>query len=552
MNRNLYLLLIAGICLITVNPAGSEEVKPLPWTYGSTTLVVMPDTERYSDDYPYLFEAQTDWIRENCQRRRIIYALHLGDITQHNAPVEWELAKRCFGMLNGYVPYALALGNHDYSGPNRGTLMNEYFSVAKMQKWSTFGGVFREDRLDNSYHLFGINGRDWMVLVLEFGPRDEVVKWANKVLGQYPDRLAILVTHAYLFRNNTRYDHLRGQQRASPHGWGNDGEELWQKLVRRHTNMMIVLSGHVSTGGLGYLASEGDYGNTVHQIMVDYEKQRHGGMAYMRLMEFLPDGETVQVKSYSPFTKGYKTDPANQFTFKLKLATRKTPTRVSPSESAHLSKGPIHRYSFDVTGGDEAKITDSIGTAHGMLQANETDSRLNGDGQVVLTDNGIVGLPPRILTGKDDISFEVWFTPTTNNYNWNSVVRFGNNDDWLTYVFRTLTVHRAEIAVNRHNEDIQRQVPVEMGKSMQVVVTYDKDGTDGEPLMAYYRNGECFGKMQTSIKLSDVDDSQNRLGPFTGKLDELRIYDYPLSLAEVRGNFALGPDRLSVVGRQKK
>jgi hypothetical protein len=60
MNTNLYLLLIAGICLITVNPVGSEEAKPLPRVHGSNTLGLVPDTQRYSDDYPHLFEAQTD------------------------------------------------------------------------------------------------------------------------------------------------------------------------------------------------------------------------------------------------------------------------------------------------------------------------------------------------------------------------------------------------------------------------------------------------------------------------------------------------------------
>jgi hypothetical protein len=551
MNKTLYLLLIAGICLISANRAGCEDAKPLPWVHGSTTLAVLPDTERYSDDYPHLFEAQTNWVLQLQKKRSIAYVIHLGDVTQHNVPAEWELAKRCFGMLNGLVPYALTPGNHDYSGSSRSTLISEYFSVGAMQKWPTFGGVFQEGKLENSYHLFRINGRDWIALVLEFGPRDEVVKWANKVLGQYSNRLAILVTHAYLFRGNTRYDHLRGQQRASPHGWGNDGEALRQKLVRRHPNMMIVLSGHVSTGGLGYLASEGGYGNTMHQIMVDYEKEKHGGMAYMRLMEFLPDGEIVQVKSYSPYVKGYKTDPGNQFTFKLNPATRKKPTRVRPIEPAHLSKGPIHRYSFDGTGGDGTKITDSIGTAHGVLQVNETGSRLNGDGQVVLTGNGIVGLPPKMLAGLEDISFEIWFTPIASSYNWNSVVRFGGSDDWLTYVFRSLNLHRAEIAVNRHNEDIQRHVPVEIDKPMQVVVTYDEDGANGEPLMAYFRNGECFGQIHTSVRLTDVNDSQSKLGPFTSTLDELRVYDYPLSLAEVRGNFAVGPERLRVAAEEK-
>jgi len=111
------------------------------------------------------------------------------------------------------------------------------------------------------------------------------------------------------------------------------------------------------------------------------------------------------------------------------------------------------------------------------------------------------------------------------------------------YTFRTLTVHRAEIAVNRHNEDIQRSVPVKPGKPLHVVVTYDHDGAGGKPLLSYYRNGKLIGKMRTGLLLGDVEDTANRLGPFAGKIDELRIYDYPLTPPEVQGSFQAGPSR---------
>jgi len=548
-NRYLCLLLAAAVCLATANHGRCEESPPLPWVKGSTTVAVMPDTERYSDDYPKYFEAQTKWVAENHKTRNIAYTVHLGDITQHNAPAEWEVAKRCFKMLDGRVPYVLTLGNHDYddNAPKRDTSrLTKYFPLEAIRKWPTFGGIHAKGKLDNSYHLLSIGGRGWIILSLECGPRNEVVEWANKVLARHSDRLAIFVTHAYLFRNNVRYDHTKGKQRASPHGWGNDGEELWQKLVRRHRNMMIVLSGHVSTGGLGYLASEADYGNTVHQMMVDYEKMRGGGQAYMRLLEFLPDGKTVQVRTYSPALKRTRRSKLEEFTYKLKPADRKTPRRADALRSARLSKAPIHRYSFDGTGGDKAKINDSVGTAHGVLRAHGTDSKLNGAGQAVLSGDGCVELPPKLLAGLKDISFEVWFTPTADRYNWKSVVRFGSRDDWLTYTFRTLTVHRAEIAVNRHNEDIQQTVPIKPGKPLHVVVTYDHDGAGGKPQLSYYRDGKLLGKMRTGLLLGDVEDTANRVGPFTGKFDELRVYGYPLTLPEVQGNFEAGPSRVQI------
>jgi len=545
-------MLIAAVCLGIITcpsycqvPSTSETISELPWIKGSTTLAVMPDTQYYAEKYPHHFQAQTRWIAENYEKRNIAYTLHLGDITQHDNQKEWEVAVRCFAVFDGKVPYQLIPGNHDYSGAPRKTQLSKFFPVSKIGKWPTFGGVYEKDKLDNNYHLFRIGKRDWITLGLECGPRKAVIAWANKVLEKYRDHSAIIVTHAYLFRNNRRYDYRHGSQRASPHnfhGDGADGEELWQQLIRKHPNVMIVISGHVATGGLGYLASEGDYGNTVHQMMACYQKMRQGGQGYMRLLEFLPDGKRVQVRTYSPSLKKTRTSKLEDFTFKLQGPTRETPKSVSDIPSTKLLKAPIHRYSFD---GKGTNIVDTIRSAHGRLNIAGSKSALDGNGQLVLAGEGHVNLPPGLLPN-EDVTFEVWFTPTADSYNWNSPVRFGSRGDWLVYTFRTRTTHRAEIAVNRNNQDIQRNVHVETGTAMHIVVTYDHDGANGSPLLAYYRDGESYGKIRTDLHLKDVEDTNNTLGPFIGKFDELRIYDYPLTLAEVQGNYQAGPNQLGL------
>jgi hypothetical protein len=45
--------------------------------------------------------------------------------------------------------------------------------------------------------------------------------------------------------------------------------------------------------------------------------KKEGGEGFLRLVEFLPDGETVQIRAYSPSLDAFKTDPQNQFTLKL-------------------------------------------------------------------------------------------------------------------------------------------------------------------------------------------------------------------------------------------
>ena len=96
----------------------------------------------------------------------------------------------------------------------------------------------------------------------------------------------------------------------------NDGEELWQKLVRKN-NFLLTFNGHVLNSGLGFLASRNDRGDVVHQMLVNYQMRELGGEAYLRILEFLPDGKTVRVRSYSPLYDKYLEDAGNQFSFRL-------------------------------------------------------------------------------------------------------------------------------------------------------------------------------------------------------------------------------------------
>ena len=59
-------------------------------------------------------------------------------------------------------------------------------------------------------------------------------------------------------------------------------------------------------------------------MMVDNEKMRQGGMACMRLLEFLPDDRIVQVRTYSPALRTTLQSPLEAFRFTLAPPTRNT------------------------------------------------------------------------------------------------------------------------------------------------------------------------------------------------------------------------------------
>ena len=293
---------------------------------GSYTFAILPDTQVYALLYPGLFDAQTAWIAANAKNRNIVYVFHLGDITNNNTPAEWQHAIDAFSIIDNVVPYAIVPGNHDYgtagNAADRTTLMNDYFSYQRISAWPTFGGAYETGKLDNTYHLFSVGKRDFILLALEWGPRDEVIAWANQLMNNNSDRYGILVTHAYLNNDDLRYDYTdtAHPQDFDPHFYAtpgvNDGEELWQKLVRKHSFIM-VLNGHVLGDGTGYLASTTDTGITCHQMLSNYQFRNLGGEDYMRLLEFQPDGTTVRVSSYSPRYDSYLTDADQSYSLTL-------------------------------------------------------------------------------------------------------------------------------------------------------------------------------------------------------------------------------------------
>lgn len=309
------------------------EITPQPGSStipeGAWSLVLLPDTQIYSQNYPGLFEAQTAWIADNIKERNIKFVLHLGDITNVNSVPEWKFARKAMSNLDGIMPYAFVTGNHDY-GPGgnaatRDTYLNDHFKVSQYQDWPTFGGVKDAGKMDNSYHLFSAGGVDFIVLALEWAVQDETVVWAQSVLNQYPNRTAILVTHAFMNNNDFRYDHLdtTRPQTYNPHdystpGLKNDGEQLWNKLVKNN-NFAFTFNGHVLGDGTGFRIDNNNAGKPVAQMLANYQMRNLGGEAYLRVLEFQPDGKTVKVTTHSPVYNNYLTTTDQDFQFEVPL-----------------------------------------------------------------------------------------------------------------------------------------------------------------------------------------------------------------------------------------
>ncbi len=299
----------------------------------SFTVIVLPDTQNYADtrigyaaqrwgngDLRETFYGQTEWIRDNAERLNIVMVAHVGDIVQTDHASEWEIASAALSRLDGEVPYILCLGNHDMGhapGPgatgrsavSRETRFNDYFGAARLEACPWYGGRYGKGN-DNSYALFEAGGLRFVIVSIEFKPRDEVLAWAGDVLRRYPDRRGIVLTHSY----------LRGNERIAQDNYnvtGNSGQAIWEKFISRHENVSFVLCGHTN---VGYLRSPGRHGNDVHQILSNYQSWQDGGEGNLRIMTFVPSENRVGIKTFSTVRDEYVTTEGNAFSLDYPMA----------------------------------------------------------------------------------------------------------------------------------------------------------------------------------------------------------------------------------------
>lgn len=322
LKRLIQLLFCASLIIVISSGKGKTSFK----------LVLLPDTQTYCSNFPEIFNAQTSWCAQHSGE--IAFVLQQGDITDNNSDLQWQVATGALFLMDGKVPYTFLPGNHDIGEGGRTEtrntdLYNHFLPYEKYSHTPNFGGAFQAGKMDNTWHTFKAGGLQWLILSLEFGPRDTVLTWAASIIEKHPKYKVIINTHAYLFSDDSRMSKERNQSWL-PQAYGvgkdtgkdavNNGEQIWDKLVKKYANILFVFCGHVCNDGTGALVSEGIHGNKVYQLLANYqagvEGTVKGGNGFLREITIDPQDSTISVKTYSPYINEYKSDASQQFTYK--------------------------------------------------------------------------------------------------------------------------------------------------------------------------------------------------------------------------------------------
>lgn len=351
------IFLVCCAALLTLSGARSQNPELVNLDdKESWTMVIVPDPQSYvkfNRNQP-LLDLQMQWIKDNTDRLNIGMVLCTGDLVEQNNILvpdgvngnqtsleQWNAVSRSFAILDTVVACIHCTGNHDYgvkSSENRYTQFNSFFPVQRNKATqSMLRGMIPNAEgaltMENAWFEFvSPHGVKFLIVTLEFNPRAAVVEQAKEVVNreEYKDHRVIYLTHSYLSATGERFVKENYPLEDVTHG-----EKLWTDLVQPAVNSAMVICGHDAIdftfrGHVGYKESKNAAGKTVYEMMYNAQAlgggwHGNGGDGWLRILEFLPDGKTVRVKTFSPLFgispetahMAFRTEAFDQFEFKL-------------------------------------------------------------------------------------------------------------------------------------------------------------------------------------------------------------------------------------------
>lgn len=357
-NKLSYIILIFYTSL-SFKITGQEQDVDLPEIESEKrwTMVVLPDPQTYVkfERNQGIFDIMTAWIAENIDPLKIEMVLCTGDLVEQNNILkgdgvngnqssvnQWRAIDRSISRLDHKVQYILAAGNHDFGYKNVENRHTNYDLYITADRNSINEKMLREyyynqegmPTLANAlFEWVDPGGIPYLFLNLEFAPRDKVLDWAFQAINQskYKDHRVIVLTHSYMNAKNERII-----EETYPIVNSNYGQAIWDKLIDSSRNIVMVIAGHIGNpddpkGHVAFKQDQKADGKIVTQMVFNAQAlgggwHGNGGDGWLRYLEFMPDGITVRVKTFSPFfaispstrSLARRTSEYDEFEFKLK------------------------------------------------------------------------------------------------------------------------------------------------------------------------------------------------------------------------------------------
>ena len=289
----------------------------------SDFIAIFGDIQYYtqSESTVAIYRKSIEWLKYQSSMAHLDCIIHTGDITQTNSGNQYERFRKVTELVADDVPFFSAIGDHDYTWEDgihiddrNSTHFNDYMDFPSKNQIIE---RFEDNRMENIVVENTIMGERYDLLILEFGPRKEVVEWANKYVSEHSDIKFILINHEYLEKDGQRRTsglkcraRLRNTSYTTP-------EELWKVLIYPNDNIACVLCGHV--GGLYALTySPNITGRMVPQIQHNIQSSTYRYDNWIMLWEFQQGTDSTSVRIINANTQKFYNDSETLFKFRYR------------------------------------------------------------------------------------------------------------------------------------------------------------------------------------------------------------------------------------------
>ena len=370
------------------------------------SVIGLPDTQKYSQLYPEIFLAQTQWIVENRKQLDLAFVSHYGDLVQHGtgslALQEYQNAEAAMTLLReADVPHGVVAGNHDVleSGSTGQTYDDSnylhYFGPQWYGERDWFGGASPSGL--STYQLFEGNGQQFLALHLHLETPHTELAWAQGVINENRDKPVMVTTHRYLqdaeeftadipLVSSGRYPELWYSFEGQYNPDGIRAEEFFNHFVATNRNIFLVNAGHFHEEYRQ--TSNNIHGLPVHEILADYQDDPNGGNGYLRIMEFDTAGALINVSSYSPTLDNFLTKDESQFSLDVDFEQYD-----APNPTVYFQDGVNDYQGTQDTWINEASKNSSYGNSSVLVADDDTTNSWwrERQGQALLKFDDIIG-----------------------------------------------------------------------------------------------------------------------------------------------------------------
>lgn len=248
------------------------------------SIAWITDTQYYSERYHENFDIMTDWIVDNKDTLDIQYVFHTGDIVdEFDEDYQYQIAQeQLYKFRDAGIPYGVLPGNHDNAmGTPIYDFYYRYFGADEFKDQLCYGKENYKNNMGH-YDLITVDGEELLFLSMGWDIYTEELEWMNKILAQFPDRKAFILTHPGIKADGSA-DYF--------------ADLITENVVKQNPNVVAMMNGHYHGAAINNVDIDG---RTVYRILTDYQSAPGGGETYVKMLYFDLANNKIYVNSYSP------------------------------------------------------------------------------------------------------------------------------------------------------------------------------------------------------------------------------------------------------------